>query len=105
MGIYYYLANHDRKELVHYDNCVKYHHLMYNEALQMAFVNYLYHNQSYDIDLVDDSRGDFGEYYKDYKDVDLRHYDWFSDELTAAIEARRTKMLEEEDAKDQASKA
>jgi len=87
MGIYYYLANKTKKEYVHYDDHVKSGPLKWNDAVQMAIVNYIFENRGDDLVLIDDCNG-YDEYLLgQYREIDLKNYK-FDDDIAKEIKTR-----------------
>jgi hypothetical protein len=93
MGVYYYLANDTKKERVHYDDHVKCGPIRFNEALHMAFVNYMFENIEDSMRLVSDLR-DMGEVYE-YREIDLSTYNYDDKEIGQLIKAKQQKIMEE----------
>jgi len=76
MGTYYHLYNDTKKEEVHFDHCIKLGPITQNAQVQKALVFYMMANQGDRLRFM----GDYGAEPQDYKEVDMKTYD-FKDDL------------------------
>lgn len=95
MGVYHYLLNDTKKQMIDYDSHVKSGPIQYNEAVHMALVNYMFENQFDTLRFVNDC-GDADEMYE-YEDIDLRKHKFQNEEITKLIE-EKIKKIENYDA-------
>ena len=86
MGIYYYLLNDTKKQMVAYDSYVKAGPIQYNEAVHMAIVNYLFENRYDRLRFVEDCGG--AEEMYDYEEVNLRKYKYENEKVIKLIEEK-----------------
>jgi|11BtaG_2_1085332.scaffolds.fasta_scaffold99582_2 hypothetical protein len=70
MSNYYYIANHTRRELVHYDDAVKHTHL--NDEACKALVLYMRETSGDNIEFIHDNASNYDSCEDEYKEIDLK---------------------------------
>ena len=76
MGVYYHLFNNTKKEKVHFDDCIKRSPILNSPLIHKAIMIYMVENEGDNFQFLGDGSGDISWEQAEYKEVDLKYYNY-----------------------------